>query len=320
MNTISYTSMKALDEIEPLFFVGPSGPAGSGEGYVLFLSTGSDRFVCSIKESADVSDFESTIKSTSIIVDSKEDALSNIIEYERSKQSSYTTDASGKPLSTSTPNAIGMRTWIHPRGDDGTSRGEGTELKIEFIGSETGDDLKKAVELEFCEPVEIASGKAIVASGSWSWDDFVCVELRIPATSVSSDAPEGESKNCILVDCPGGHAIIPATSGATHYVDLDEASPILDMRKSDGHWEVDYWSGQVSVGLFPGHSRCKLFDFPITLRPLRMRIGTRTEIDANTKGAEWVHHKSKIAFIVKRSSPGAGVIYFEPVTYRENIL
>ena len=305
---IQYSTLEELSESYPIFYVGSASP------YVAYVvSLTSDRlYQCNIG-AGDVAGFESDIKPSAIIVDSYSDAVA-LSEYIQTRGRGKAVNASGQTEVRSTPSSLGMRTWFITHDDDDN------QIKVEFAGGETGENLTKWFECGFDGPIEIHDGNAIIASGSFTWDDYVMVRIVIPANSATSTPGTGNVNEgtCSTLGFP---IWIPAPEGdGTHTIDLESAIPFPVEHRAVGYWEVDRKTGVITSGMLPGHEDFHLLrGVAVTLQPVRKYLGTRSEVPAGSEGAEWLHQTWTLKLGVQRaSSVLPAKVLFELEAYRED--
>jgi len=209
-----------------------------------------------------------------------------------------------KPVMVNSPATEGTFTWFTGRGDDvdNNTRGGGGQLALDFDGPG-----EKTVDLQFLEPFELHDAHASWDPSKWHHEDEWSVSVVMPATTVLTEAPEGKSLNCILYPIGSGmNAIIPTTTGATHYVDPTTAVPIP--AGIPGGWDCDqYWSEVLTPDASGGWS---LFDFPLQMffcRNLNC-ADPRGIWEMDAYKAEWVSSRWLFRLEVTRVSAGAGVL------------
>lgn len=308
IEVIQYSTLGELAESFPVFYVGSASPYTA---YV--VSTTAERiYQCNVG-ATDESAFVADIKPSAISVDSYSDAIA-ISEYIHTRGRGKAVNASGQTEVRSTPSSLGMRTWFTTHDD------EDSQIKVEFAGGETGGSLTQWFECVFGAPIEIHDGNAIIASGTFTWDDQLLVQIVIPENSATS-TPGAGNVNAGTCSTLGLPIWVPAPEGdGTHTIDLGAVAPFPVEHRGIGYWEVDRRSGVITAGRLPGHEDFHVLrGQAVTLQPVRKYIGTRAEVPAGSEGAEWLHQTWTLKLGVRRvSSPSAAKVLFELEAYRED--
>lgn len=194
-------------------------------------------------------------------------------------------EADGRMIVTHYPASLGRKTFFTSQGDDmsptppASGRGDGTQLRVKYEGTETGGDLTKVVSFQFNEPVEIHDGE-------FNWKpvdqfngaDMMSFSVEIPASSPSSTPGAGKLEPAPAF--PAGHPLYGATrfkenSGGTgdfdstdfDGTDVDTFTQLYPVKtvipNSDGtEIRIGYWDADPLTGtLTPNSDGTGEFDF-----------------------------------------------------------
>lgn len=223
------------------------------------------------------------------------------------------TEPDGKPVMVVSPATEGTMTWITSQGDDdsptppATGRGDGAEMCISCTGS--GSFYS---EWQFTQPVELHDGQIwYTPVGDWNNADRFSLSVIMPANTPTVADPVG-SGNCVLVEVvpsSGMHVIIPHPTG-THNIDLDDAVPAPAGRASDGYFDMDSWTGVVTVAENPGEAGWQLFDFEIKSYFIKnVAMGNPLGVfDIDVYKAELCHQTWKFRLDVERDTSGSAEV------------
>jgi hypothetical protein len=118
-----------------------------------------------------------------------------------------------------------------------------------------------------------------------------------------------------------GYAIIvPAAGNGYFNVDLDEACPVRNTKRT-GYWNVDEETGVISVGM-PGSSMFDLFNFAPQDAWLMRSVATanyRHIMEPEVYRTEMIHPSWKVIMSVTKVTPGIGWLTGWFTCFRKNV-
>lgn len=203
----------------------------------------------------------------------------------------------GKPVVVMTPGPRAYRTFFSGSGDDPSptppesGRGSGPTIGLDIPSTDTFPK-DYFVEWGYNEPVYVHDGQLCWNPAvEFGRQDHFSLSVKGLATVTT---PNGTTTgNCNLVAAGGYNVIVPAAGDGTHDVVLADAVPVPTGLATNGYWDVDKRTGDVTPSLTPGAAKWLLLDIAFQsyfLRrvPLLHSLGL---FDIDTYMAEWISVK-----------------------------
>lgn len=247
---ISYQSLKQVCAGRTVYYM----PLGT-EALLCFVLANELLFGCSVASAADLADFEAVLKTDSVAVVSREEAIllasvaANTLE-----MAPRTSD--GKPVFL--PNLFpGPVTLCHSGAGDITG-GRGNGPLFNASSNSVGDT---AVEWQFNDWIYLAGGGIRYMGGGLG--DYVDMLVYAPATTVTPNINNTGNCNCIG---PGNALIVPAASNGAWDMDPLQAIPVPSETGTGWYaWsEPDTGTGTV-IPLSASTGAFNLYTVPVNL-------------------------------------------------------
>lgn len=186
--------------------------------------------------------------------------------------------------------------------------GAGEPIRLAFKGPG-----KEEMQIPFSAPVLLHSGQ-VYCSGSWSNADRCALEIEIPPTSFASQ----ENGNVIRKEVDKGvFAWFPVPDGTGDYA-FDPAAAIPVPAEGDlaplGAWNVEPDTGEI-FPVIGSPGPWALVDFPVQIAFCR-GILLGQPFKPYTQGAEWIHPRWRLLWVIDRASEGEGEASAWLFTYR----